>query len=249
MPMKLNKYVAVSKGTKQTHQRIATDAYQRLQQVGLFNGQTRTYRPTEEGGETLPPESTRVQTTVTDQLAIVRDALTKVFDATATVDFGNQVAKADVVISNGDGQTTLIEGAPTTFLLQLEKYLTDLYTIVRHAPLLDPASGWQTDATSGLYKSEKETKNRTAKRLMAKELSPATDKHPAQVESFSVDTKIGEYETVKFSGAMTRTRQRELLDRIDDVRKAVKFAREEANDTEVDEVKVGDRLFDYLFAG
>jgi hypothetical protein len=248
MPTKLNKFVAVSKGTKQTQQRHVTDAYQRLQQVGMFNGQERTYEPSEQDGETLPPESTRVQTTVTDQFGIVRKALAQVFDATATVDYGNQVAQADVVVSNGDGQTTLMRGAPTTFLLQLEKYLTDLYTVVRHAPLLDPATNWEADTTSGLYKSDREVKNRTAKRLMAKTLAPATDKHPAQVESFTVDTKIGEYTTTRFSGAMTRTRQQELLDRIDEVRRAVKFAREEANDTEVEEVKVGDTILNHIFA-
>jgi hypothetical protein len=61
------------------------------------------------------------------------------------------------------------------------------------------------------------------------------------------DVVVGHLRTVKFSGALPATRIKELLDRVDKLQQAVKFAREEANNTEVTDVKVGERVFDYLF--
>ena len=53
---------------------------------------------------------------------------------------------------------------------------------------------------------------------------------------------------MKFSGALPAQRVNELLARVEKLQEAVKYAREEANDIEADEQKVGDRVFGYLFA-
>jgi hypothetical protein len=39
-----------------------------------------------------------------------------------------------------------------------------------------------------------------------------------------------------------------LLNRLEKLQQAVKFAREEANNAEAEEQKVGDRIFNYLFS-
>jgi hypothetical protein len=75
----------------------------------------------------------------------------------------------------------------------------------------------------------------------------ATEHHPAQVEVYYEDVTIGYWRTVKFSGALPAQRVNELLARIDKLSQAVKFAREEANSTEVEEQRIGDRVFQYLF--
>jgi hypothetical protein len=53
---------------------------------------------------------------------------------------------------------------------------------------------------------------------------------------------------VKFSGALPAKRVNELLERVEKLQHAVKFAREEANNQEADEQKIGRSVLSYLFA-
>jgi len=75
----------------------------------------------------------------------------------------------------------------------------------------------------------------------------ATEKHPAQVEVYYEDVVVGNWRTIKFSSALPAKRVNELLSRVEKLQEAVKFAREEANNLEVVEQKVGAKIFDYLF--
>ena len=59
---------------------------------------------------------------------------------------------------------------------------------------------------------------------------------------------VGYWRTVKFSGALPTRRVHELLERVEKLQQAVKFAREEANNLEVDDQKIGETVFRYLFA-
>jgi hypothetical protein len=241
---KLNQIVAVEKGVKTTAQRAVTDAYHAIQQDGPLSGIARTYQPRDAEGEALPAESTKVQYAVADKIDEVRSALTRLFDVTATKDYANAEASADVVV---DGET-LVEGAPVPYLLFLEKYLTDVRTFASKLPVLDPAVDWEDDHVSGLFRSKPVQTTRTRKTPKAHVLYPATDKHAAQVESFNVDEVIGDYTTVRFSGAITKARRDELVARVDTLLRAVKFAREEANTHEVVDQTVGKTIFDYIFA-
>jgi hypothetical protein len=58
---------------------------------------------------------------------------------------------------------------------------------------------------------------------------------------------VGHWRTIKFSGALPAKRVNELLERVERLQQAVKFAREEANDIEVEDEKVGAKVFQYLF--
>jgi len=75
----------------------------------------------------------------------------------------------------------------------------------------------------------------------------ATEKHPAQVDVYYEDVTVGHWRTVKFSGALPARRINELLARVEKLQEAVKFAREEANNMEVEEQKVGASVMQYLF--
>lgn len=242
---KLNQIVAVEKGVKTTAQRALTDAYHAIQVDGPMSGLSRTYQPRDDQGEALPAESTKVQYTVADKMAEVRTAVTRLLDVTATKDYANAAASGDVVLANGE---VLLANAPVPFLLFLEKWVTDLRTFVSNLPVLDPAITWEEDEVSGLYRSTPVATARTRKTPKAHVLYPATEKHPAQVESFNVDEVIGDYTTVRFSGAITKSRRDALVARADTLLQAVKFAREEANTTEVSDENVGKEIFDFLFA-
>ena len=75
----------------------------------------------------------------------------------------------------------------------------------------------------------------------------ATEQHPAQVEVYYEDVVVGYWRTVKFSGSLPARRVNELLERVERLQQAVKFAREEANNTEVSDQKIGEKVLQYLF--
>ena len=78
-------------------------------------------------------------------------------------------------------------------------------------------------------------------------LSPATEQHPAQVQAIQVDRIVGHWSTIKFSGAITRTKKRELAARVQKLLRAVKQARERANMTPVVRQEAGAALLAYIF--
>ena len=58
---------------------------------------------------------------------------------------------------------------------------------------------------------------------------------------------MGFWKTIKYSGAMPAHRVKQLLDRIERLEEAVKFAREEANGKEVDDIKHGRKVMTWIF--
>ena len=53
---------------------------------------------------------------------------------------------------------------------------------------------------------------------------------------------------MKFSGAMPARRVNEILERVEKLQQAVKFAREEANNVEIEDQRIGEQVFYYLFS-
>src|SRR5215475_6595094 len=147
---RLNQIIAVEKGVKSQSLRELTDAHQMLQKPALLSGIARTYRPKDEEGEQLPPESTKVQVKADDVIRQTAQIMTKLFDVTATKDAANCLAKADVVI---DGEV-LLPQVPVTYLLFLEKQLIDIHTFVKKLPVLDPAETWTFDTSADTYATE-----------------------------------------------------------------------------------------------
>jgi hypothetical protein len=240
---KLNQIIAIEKGTKSRTFQELTEAHQALQKPALLSGISRAYRPKDEEGEQLPPESTRVQEKAEDVIRKTVASLTKLFDVTATKDWTNCKARADVVV---DGQMLLAQ-VPATYLLFLEKQLVDLHTFVRKLPLLDASETWSFDASADCWATEPVQTARTKKIPRNHVKAEATEQHPAQVEVYYEDVIVGYWRTVKFSGALPAQRLNELLARVEKLQEAVKYAREEANNIEADEQKVGERVFGYLF--
>lgn len=241
---KLNQIIAVVSGKKTQAERALTEIYHKLQKPTLFEGIARTYQPLDEEGETFPPENKRLQYRTTDACREASDVLTALLDAVATQDYANTEAKASVVV---DGEA-LLEDVPVTYLLILEKQLVDLRTFVSKLPVLDPAEKWTWDPAVDCYSSNETRSNKTKKVMRNHVKAEATDKHPAQVETYTEDVKVGEWHTVKFSGAVAAGRKNLLLERVEKVVEAVKFAREEANNREVNNISVGRKLFGYVFA-
>jgi hypothetical protein len=240
---KLNQIIAVEKGVKSKSFQELTEAHHAVQKAALLSGISRMYQPKDEEGEVLPPESTRVQVKAEEVLRQAAATLTRLFDVTATKDWANCAAKADVTV---DGRA-LLKDVPVSYLLFLEKQLTDLHTFVKKLPVLDAAESWAHDPSSDCWKTEPVRTIKTKKVPRNHVKAEATEKHPAQVEVYYEDIPVGYWTTVKFSGALPARRVNELLSRVEALQTAVKFAREEANGTVVTDQHVGDAVFNYLF--
>ena len=240
---KLNQIIAVEKSIKSKSHSELTEAHQQLQKPALLQGISRTYRPKDEEGERLPAESTRVQLRAEEVLKKTASVLTELFDVTATKDYANCEAVADVVL---DGNV-LLPMVPVTYLLFLEKQLVDLHTFVKKLPVLDPSESWLEDGAQNCFATEAVETVRTKKVPRNHVKAEATEKHPAQVEVYYEDITIGYWRTVKFSGALPARRVADLVERVEKLQRAVKFAREEANAVEVKQQKVGAAIFGYLF--
>lgn len=240
---RLNQIIAVEKGVKSRSFQELTEAHHALQKTSLLSGISRTYRPKDEEGEQLPPESTKVQVKAEEVIRQTVSILTRLFDVTATKDWANCQAKADVVV---DGQA-LLKDVPIAYLLFLEKQLVDLHTFVRKLPVLDAAESWSYDESADCYATDSIQTVRTKKVPRNHVKAEATEKHPAQVEVYYEDVIIGHWKTVKFSGALPAKRVNELRERVEKLQEAVKFAREEANGLEVTDRQTGEKVFRYLF--
>ena len=239
---KLNQIVAIEKSVKSRVYGDITDLHKSSQKAELFNGFSKNYRKRDEDSEDYPPEQKKVQLEANDLLGQISKLLTELIDVTAAKDYANCHAVADVIV---DGQV-LVKDAPVPLLLFLEKQLTDLHTFVDKLPTLDSADDWLADPNSGLYKTAPIATQRTKKVQKPIVLYDATDKHPAQTQLITEDITVGYWDTIKQSGALPLPRKRALLERIEALAQAVKFAREQANDAEAVEQKIGGALFAYL---
>jgi hypothetical protein len=242
---KLNQIIAVEAGIKTRAFQELTEAHHALQKPTLLSGISRTYQPRDEEGETLPSEATRVQVKAEEIIRETATILTRLFDVTATKEWGNTQAHADVVV---DGRVLLAQ-VPVPYLLFLEKQLVDLHTFVKKLPVLDAAESWRRDESADVWATDPVQTVRTKKVPRNHVKAEATDKHPAQVELYYEDVTVGYWRTVKFSGALPASQINAMLQRVEALQQAVKFAREEANSLEVENRKIGEKVFDYLFKG
>lgn len=243
MAIRLNQIIAVANGKKTQLEKSLTSVYQKIQKPDLFAGISRTYKPLDEDGEKQPSETKLPQYTVTEALNDAKAAISELIDTVATQDNANTEAKSDVVVD----EKVILKDVPVTHLLFLEKQLVDLNTFVSKLPTLDPAERWTFDPNINYSVTSPTQTNRTVKKYRNHVKVEATDKHPAQVDVYTEDQKVGEWTTVKFSGCLDSKTQKEFLNNIKKLSEAVKFARENANSMEVTKVKYADDIMSFVF--
>lgn len=242
---RLNQIIAIEKGQKTRAFEVLTNAHQTLHRAPLLSGISRTYRPKDEEGEQLPPESTKVQVKAEQMIDQVREAVGRLFDVTLTKETANARATADVVV---DGRI-LIHAAPVTYLLFLEKQLIGLHTFIKELPILDASEQWAFDQAADVWATEPSQTVRTKKIPRNHVKAEATNNHPAQVEVYHEDVPVGYWRTVKSSGALPAVYVNGALAAIEKLQEAVKIAREEANNSELPPTTqaVGEAIFEFVF--
>lgn len=208
-----------------------------------------TFQPIEEGAQPVTEEQSDLQTTVNKELAWVSDSIANSLDVAYQISRSNQTAVASIILEDG---TTLASDVPATALLELEQRLSEIHGLASQIPTLDPAKGFRPDSDRGkdIYVARPDNRPRTKKTPKVLVLAPATDKHPAQVQVYNEDVPVGTQTTIEWSGLITPAAKSEILNRIEEVRRAVKAARSRANSVDVDtKARIGNRLLSYVFNG
>jgi len=239
----LSQIIAIEKDIKEKAAQNRSRAEGMFGKASLLSGLSRNYTPKDDEGEKFPSESTSVQVKARQTLGDVQSALITLFDTVATKDYANCVATSSIVV---DGKT-LLSNVPATYILFLEKQLAELLAFVKKVPTLDAAEVWHYDEGQDCYAAEPVETMRTKKVPQRFVLAEATREHPAQVQVYQEDVPTGRWRTIKYSGAIPAKELNEMVVRIEKLQQAVKFAREDANRTEVKQQYVGAPLLHYLF--
>jgi hypothetical protein len=127
-------------------------------------------------------------------------------------------------------------------LMGLENRLAELRRLIQTAPTLDASVKWILDQSQGegvWVSAAAEEGVKTEKRMFPVILSPATDKHPAQVKEASKDEVVGLFSTRKFTGALTTIQKANTLTLMDDLIAEVKKSRIRANGVEANTDRIG----------
>lgn len=229
--------------------RVTSDGYKLLDKPDKFTGLERTYQPTEDDGEQLPPESKQVEQTVDLILERALGVTRQHVELMATRDVANQSASAAIVV---DGQV-LTAKLPTTTLIALEKIFRDLHAQAKRIPTRNPQVNFvatksaviggaiTTVATSAPTARDKFTSIDEVVVVV-----PASDKHPAQTAVRKTQKRIGRWTEFQLSGAWDEAKKAALIDRIEKLMHAAKAAIAEANAREVEFVFDASKLFTFL---
>lgn len=210
--------------------------------LSIFDGLHRRYESLTDGDEGQPPQDKPLAETVPSKLKWVENQFSQFLDVTFQKEVTNTKAKADIKV----GDNVLVSDVPVTQLLSWEKTLVGLRQLYETLPTLDLSEEWELDPKTGSYKT-REKWVYSAKRVKRNHVvSPATDKHPAQVQVYEEDVPVGKWFTIKESGAVTTAEKAKLIGRVDQLLHAVKQARQRANECEVENRKVADSIFNFI---
>ncbi len=213
-----------------------------------FDGSVREYIPfvdVENDLMKVHPEIKEIVTTVQDKLDYTAKALTRAIDAKLSKEMTN---------SNGNAMASIeIDGQPfelsATSLLALEGYLHRIRDVYKGIPTLDPAKHWDPAPAPNVFMAAPKDAFKTEKVIEAIVKYDATPEHPAQTEMVSLDKNVGIIRVKATSGRVTPKAKSEMLGRIDDLIVRTKKARAAANRVDVEQVRVGKAVFEFIHTG
>lgn len=235
MPAKLHELLAVEDTVIGAAEKLLAETNEKFNKhTEYFTGHVTVLARLRESPEDKAIESARgtskaLPTNVLDTLSYITPFLDKALTIKLQKHRANQQAQADVMV---DGKV-VIPNAPVDFLLDLEKALPRWRAMFATMPTLDPSKDWVKERVGVWKTKEPAVTAQTEKRVYAVELSPATDKHPAQVREASREEVVGKFLATTFSGAATSQQKADAIKWCDTLLGAVKQARMRANSVEV----------------
>ena len=246
----LHELLAVENGLAETANRITKEVTKTLgTKQAIFTGMTKEHTVFADADQHLvqATEHKEIQSTVDEQINFLNGNLAQYWDVTLQKEEANQRAKADIVI---DGET-LATDVPSIVLLGLESKLTSLLAVYNAIPTLDAATAWERDENYAKpnvfrtkYAEERQQSITTTGFVTASE---ATEFHPAQViKQDSIDV-VGKFLVTNFSAAITSHDKAKRIAKLTTLIRAVKKARQRANNTEVTtDLAIGSDLLNYI---
>lgn len=249
MAVRIHQLLAVVSGLKSD-----TDAaLARLSQVAhnddLLDGMEKTYRLAAETEDRAkrptPAQHKKVRYTAVQALADAERLLARQWDTVLTLDAAQATAVADVKV----GDVTLMPAVPVRHLVYLEGELSRLQALVAGIPVLDGARDWtDQNVEPGQYKTDARETAKTEKVPYNWHRGNGTANFQEQVDVRTRDEVVEWVTTVDYSGRLPAERKAQLLDRIAELRTAVKLAREEANSATAAPRTEGADIFNWLLA-
>lgn len=248
---KLHEILAVESSLEKAATNLTQESVRTFGKDNLFSGDVKVltmFSDDEQNQNTM--EVRKLETTVIENLEYLVKPIGDWLDVVLQKDSTNQLAKADIVLSNG---TVIAKDVPATFLLGLESKLNKLREMYLHIPTLEPGIEWEADTLEreGVYKAKNEVVAfKTKKDTEFKVAYEATKEHPAQVHPLEITVNVGKYTTRKWSGKVSSLEKARMITRIDELLKATKRARMRANDIKVDtSIKIGEVILNYINKG
>lgn len=213
--------------------------------AGRFSGISRTFHPFSDDPtpqDRLPDEVRELTSSVNEELGLIVKPFSDWLNVAVQKENGNARTGANVVV---DGKEILPRlSAPA--LLFIENRLRELRELYAHIPTYDTSEKWTFDESLGCYVMVGKETIKSRKVPRALPTVPATDRHPGQVHVYEEEVPFGKYTTLHRSSALSPAQKRALIDRIDALHKAVKEARNRANDVEVELITISDKVFDFI---
>jgi hypothetical protein len=246
MATKLHEILAVESDLEKVASNIIAEAKNTFnKKTNLFMGTLKTAEMFEDGVPVPVPEIIKREETVPSKLGYVGKAVARWLDAVYQKECTNQEANADLIV---DGQV-ILEAVPATFLLGLETKVKRLRDMYIEMPTLQPGIRWEEapDEGKNVFRTAAPMERFiTNKQVKSTVLYEATKEHPAQIDKWTEDVKVGRYLVHTTSGMITPARKSEILDRLDKLAQAAKSARMRANTAEVHIVQIGKTLMNYI---
>lgn len=247
--MKLHELLAVEGNLRQQSESARKELAQTLEKGRtVFSELLVTFQSNEEGRPPVIENKLGLGSSIDLELKGISPKLEWAMDCAHRIDEANTSARQDVILQDG---TVLLTAVPATSLLQLEKRIRELQELANGIPTLDPAKGFEPDFPrgEGIFKARDIRKIRTHKVEEFIVVVQATKEHPAQVAKQTRDVEIGEIHQQEWSSLVTLARRQEILDRLEELLRAVKAARSRANEQVIGEYKIAQKLLNYAFWG
>lgn len=249
--MPIGAIIAVEKRVEGKLNTLLTEARAAFINGKHYIGYNEYFKPLSEdaGGERDPRLSRDtfhpINDTIPGKLNYLKDSINDAIDMTCTKEFTNTKAFAPLIIG---GQTfNLCAGE----LMALEKKLKSLLDLILVIPTCDPNKMWLNSENNPkarfVTEKEKAEVNSTVKEEVVLQLSPATDKFPAQVKTVMKDVVIGIKSTIYFSGELNPLEKSEMLKRVDSMINDVKKSLQIANGTPIEKRNIGSAITDFIF--
>jgi len=245
---RLHQLLAIEADLEGKYKRICAETSKVFGKPAMFTGFHRKLELFNDADQMeYPEEHQSLTTTVNERLKYTGESISAYIDALYQKEATNQKAVADLVV-NG---VTIGTNLPATFLLGMEsrlKYIRQMYETI---PTLQAGIEWKpsTDKGDDIWEiAHPEEKLKTKMTFKSQILVEPTEHHPAQIEKWEEQVPVGKFVKTVWCGMVTSRRKEQLLGKIDTLIRAVKQARQKANNAELVKGNVGKAIVDFINA-